>query len=377
VVPTAVFCSLTLTRPHLQVIRALGCLVILVGVAGAFITATQLVWWLVTFELLLLASLYLLRLTSKSERINEAVTEMFLWTVLGSACLLLAFCLLFLQGIWTLDQLYLSGGVGAYTGLLLLLGFGVKLPVWPCFSWLLKAHVEASVEFSILLSGVIVKLGAVGLYRVSLALNDGFCGGVFMAACTLAIIEATLRLLAQRDLKRVVALTTIIEMNWVGLCLSLGGETFDQIGAFLLVAHSLTTTAEFFMVEVLYRRWGVRDAAAISGVAFTSPLLFSAAFVTTLITIGFPLSSLFIAKVWFLAALFQVWPWLAGCFSFWFLIVLPLAFMRLWVPIWFGQPGVTRGVAGVELGSRELWVLVVANGAGLILGLWPELILSC
>jgi NADH-quinone oxidoreductase subunit M len=302
---------------------------------------------------------------------------MFLWTVLGSACLLLAFCLLFLLGIWTLDQLYLSGGVGAYTGLLLLLGFGVKLPVWPCFSWLLKAHVEASVEFSILLSGVIVKLGAVGLYRVSLALNDGFCGGVFMAACTLAIIEATLRLLAQRDLKRVVALTTIIEMNWVGLCLSLGGETFDQIGAFLLVAHSLTTTAEFFMVEVLYRRWGVRDAAAISGVAFTSPLLFSAAFVTTLITIGFPLSSLFIAKVWFLAALFQVWPWLAGCFSFWFLIVLPLAFMRLWVPIWFGQPGVTRGVAGVELGSRELWVLVVANGAGLILGLWPELILSC
>ena len=99
VVPTVIFCSLTLTRPHLQTARVLGCLVGLVGIAGAFIVATQLFWWLLLFELLLLLSLYLLRLTSKSERINEAVAEMFFWTVFGSACLLLAFFLLATEGV--------------------------------------------------------------------------------------------------------------------------------------------------------------------------------------------------------------------------------------------------------------------------------------
>ena len=158
---------------------------------------------------------------------------------------------------------------------MLLVGFGVKLPIWPCFSWLLKAHVEASVEFSILLSGVVVKLGALGLYRVSLLANDSFAASLLLAASTLAICEATLRLLTQRDLKRVVALTTVIEMNWIGVCIALGGGVFEQVGGFLLVAHSLTTTAEFFSVELLYRRWGSRDLAVISGVTFVTPVLFA------------------------------------------------------------------------------------------------------
>lgn len=116
-------------------------------------------------------------------------------------------------GLWSLDAIYLEGGVSSTIGLLLIAGFGVKVPLWPCFSWLLKAHVEASVEFSILLSGVVVKFGALGLYRALLLQANPFGGHVVLACGTIAIVEATLRLIGQRDLKRVVALTTVIEMN--------------------------------------------------------------------------------------------------------------------------------------------------------------------
>lgn len=212
-VPLACFTALTLTRPSSQNAQAILCALLLLVIGGGFVYATQLFWWLLMFELLLLTSLYLLRLTSKSDRVGEAVAEMFFWTLAGSVCLLLALGLLFLQGFTALEQAYVAGGIGTAPALLLLVGFGVKVPLWPFFSWLLKAHVEASVEFSILLSGVVVKFGALGLYRVALAQLDTLYATLLLLSTTLAIVEATLRILAQRDLKRIVALTTIIEMN--------------------------------------------------------------------------------------------------------------------------------------------------------------------
>jgi NADH:ubiquinone oxidoreductase subunit 4 (subunit M) len=92
-------------------------------------------------------------------------------------------------------------------------GFGVKVPLWPSTSWLLKAHVEASVEFSILLSGYIVKIGVLGLYRTLLIAEAPSLNLLTSALATIGLLDAGSRLPAQRDLKRIVALTTVIEMN--------------------------------------------------------------------------------------------------------------------------------------------------------------------
>jgi len=313
-------------------------------------------------------------LTSKSERIGEAVTEMFFWTLAGSMCLLLGFVKQALRGYGSLETLHEQGGLGVVVGVLFLVGFGVKLPLWPCFSWLLRAHVEASVEFSILLSGVVVKFGALGLYRTFLLQSTPLCSYLVVACGTLAIVEAALRLITQRDLKRIVALTTVIEMNWVGVCIGLGGAVFDEVGAFLLVAHSLTTTGEFFSVESLYRRYGSRDAAVVSGVSFTTPLLYACLFVTTLVTIGFPGSSLFVAKLLFLTALCQFSVGLCLFYTFWFVLVLPVIFLRVWVPVWFGQP--RSGAPLVDLSGRDLALLGVSLLGGLLLGLYPALALA-
>lgn len=258
-------------------------------------------------------------------------------------------------------------------GLLFLFGFGVKLPVWPCFSWLLKAHVEASVEFSILLSGLVVKFGALGLYRTLLLQTSPVCGYILLASSSLAILEATFRLLGQRDLKRIVALTTVVELNWVGVCIGLGSGEFDSIGGLVLVAHSFTTAAEFFGVECLYRRFGTRDLTGISGVAYTTPVLFSFLFLTTLTTIGFPATSLFAAKLLFLTALAQVSVVLCFLYTIVFVLVLPVAFLRVWVPVWFGQHS-TYGAIG-DLNGREITIFVVSSIGSLMLGLAPSLAL--
>ena len=172
-----------------------------------------------------------------------------------------------------MNEIGLAHRASNLASLMFLLGFGVKLPLWPCFSWLLKAHVEASVEFSILLSGVIVKFGALGIFRF-MSQGNFFLNNQVLAACSLlGILEASFRLFAQRDLKRIVALTTVIELNWIGFCVAKGGFYFEQIAAFLLVAHSFTTASEFFIVECLYKRFHTRDFFFISGVASSTPIL--------------------------------------------------------------------------------------------------------
>lgn len=140
--------------------------VVVVGCGAALANATTLLMLLVSFEIMLLAALLLLRNTAKSERAVEALSEMFLWALVGSACLILGFLAHTGGGVWGLQPGTASLHSSEGASLLMLLGFGVKVPLWPFVSWLLKAHVEASTEFSILLSGFLVKFGVWGVARV-------------------------------------------------------------------------------------------------------------------------------------------------------------------------------------------------------------------
>lgn len=216
-----------------------------------------------------------------------------------------------------------------------------------------------------------VKFGALGLYRTVLLQATPTCGYVLVACCTLAILEATFRLLAQRDLKRIVALTTVIELNWAGVCIGLGGSAFDQVAAFILVAHSFTTAAEFFCVECVYRRFGTRDIAAVAGVAYTAPHLFQGLFLTLLTTVGFPATSLFAAKFFFFTALAPISTLLCGGYALVFILILPVIFIRVWGPVWFGQP--QGGTPLVDLTAREGAVLLSTIIGSLCLGLWPAI----
>lgn len=145
----------------------------------------------------------------------------------------------------------------------------------------------------------------------------------------LGLLTATSRLFAQRDLKRIVALTTVVEMNWLGLCLALGGSVFDGLVAYLIVVHSITTALEFLLIEVLSKRYGLRDAMVISGLFLKTPLIAVVSFIIILITIGFPGTPLFLAKFLFLSELSTFSWFLSMVVGAILLLVLPLFFIKL------------------------------------------------
>lgn len=163
-----------------------------------------------------------------------------------------------------------------------------------------------------------------------LSLTFSVYGPILLFSMSLmGLISATIRLFAQRDLKRVVALTTVIEMNWLGLCLAMGGGVFDALVAYIIVVHSITTALEFFLVEVLSKRYGVRDAMVMSSLFLKTPLIAVVSFFVILITIGFPGTPLFLAKILFLSELSTASWALTFLIGGLLILILPLFFIKL------------------------------------------------
>jgi NADH-quinone oxidoreductase subunit M len=145
--------------------RSCVSLVVIFLSGAVLLQASSLLWFFFSFEALLLVSLYLLRITAKTDRVEEAALEMLVWALGSSFGLLLGFgWFLSQQASSFFDlQFILSSSLPP---LCIILAFAIKVPMWPAFSWLVRAHVEASVEFSILLSGFIIKVGAWGIYQI-------------------------------------------------------------------------------------------------------------------------------------------------------------------------------------------------------------------
>ena len=184
-------------------------------------------------------------------------------------------------------------GTTLYPCLWYLSVLGLKFPFWPTFGWLLKAHVEALTCFSILLSGFIVKMGFFGVWLViSTGLLKDY---MFMiqALALVGVIDSSIRLISQTDLKRVVVLNTVIEVNWVLFMVSLGNATLTHLGFLVLVLHSAMTALEFLFVEFIYNRFGTRNILKLSGVGSSNTPLLTLSFVVVLLVLGFPGTPLF------------------------------------------------------------------------------------
>lgn len=117
------------------------------------------------------------------------------------------------------------------------------------------------------------------------------------------------------------------------MALSLGGVQQETVAGYLCLAHACTTTAEFFIVEVLTKRFGTRDVGYIGGISMAAPMLWVLSVCGTLVTIGFPGTSLFWAKYVFFVSLLPILPGLAIGLAVLFLLFLPMFFIRLWTMV--------------------------------------------
>ena len=332
------------------------------------------------------------------ERRIYATVKFFLFTFLGSVFMLVALIYLYLgagsYAIQAFHDLPLTMREQQWIFVAFLLAFAVKVPMWPVHTWLPDAHVEAPTGGSVILAAVLLKMGGYGFVRFSLPIApdaSAALAGVMIVLSLIAIIYIALVALAQEDMKKLIAYSSIAHMGFVTLGFFVifhiavdaaggsGGEgVIGGAGAMLalqggmvqMISHGLISGALFLCVGVMYDRLHSRRIADYGGVVNTMPRFAALMVFFALANAGLPGTSGFVGEFLVILGSFQASFWLA------FLAATTLVFgaaYTLWLVkrVVFGEVG-NDGVATLEdVDSREFFYLAVLALGVLLLGVWP------
>ncbi|MCP3868596.1 MAG: NADH-quinone oxidoreductase subunit M [Gammaproteobacteria bacterium] len=257
-----------------------------------------------------------------------------------------------------------------------LLGFGVKMPIFPIHGWLPLAHVEAPSPVSILLSGILLKMGSYGLIRVAGVLPQGVGAlqGILVAFALVSLVYGGLLAWRQSDLKAMIAYSSVSHMGVV--LFGIAALNFAGLeGALLqMVAHGLVAGAMFLLIGLLYERTGTRDINHYSSLVRVTPRF---AFFTTLTfvaAVGLPGTVGFVAELHALIGGFQRWGWLAVVLSLG--VMISAAYAIRTVARLFTGP-VRAGIHKVaDLKGNEMFAATVLAAGIILLGLFPAPVLD-
>ena len=349
---------------------------------GAFV-ALDLVLFYVFFEVTLVGMYFIIAGWGYEDRRRAALT-FFLYTLLGSLPLLLAILALYLGGDpRTFDMRAiiaappLTGLAATLTFVAMLIAFAVKTPLVPVHTWLPMAHVEAPTAGSVVLAGVMLKLGTYGLVRFALQMTpDAFRAAAPLVAA-LAVVSAlwgALVALAQRDLKRLIAYTSVNHMGYVVLGIAAAAATTDAgaratalDGATLqMVSHGVVTGALFLLVGMLQDRAHTREIGAFGGLLGITPILGWGFILAAFASLGLPGLAHFPAEFQIFLGAFAVWP-VAAALAVVGIVLTAGLYLRAIQVAFLGAPAERwRGLP--DLSARERWavgpllVLTVAIG---------------
>ena len=263
----------------------------------------ELIAFFLAYEMLLIPSFFILYKFAKTRKCVEASYLMFFWTQFGALFLIFSFLYLFFicqsSSFLIINNFNFSVFETNFLFICWIIGFGVKLPIWPFYGWLPKAHVEASTNFSIFLSGVLVKFAFFGLLKCLLTVQIEPTFFYIYPFLVIGITDAVFKLFYQIDLKKLVAYSTVVEMHWLTMCV-ISGQSCLMLASFcMLISHALLSTNSFLLVDAINRRFKTRLITEISGVNFLCPKLFLISLLNLLIFLGFPGSIFFIAEFLF------------------------------------------------------------------------------
>jgi NADH-quinone oxidoreductase subunit M len=317
----------------------------------------------------------------------------FLYTLLGSLPLLLAIIALYLgNDPRTFDiraviaHPPLAGIAASLTFIAFLIAFGIKTPVFPVHTWLPAAHVEAPTAGSVVLAGVLLKLGTYGFVRFALQMTPDAFRAAAPWVAGLAVVSAlygAFVALAQTDLKRMVAYTSVNHMGYVVLATAAAAAAIDVRarelavdGAVLqMVSHGLVTGALFLLVGALQDRTGTREMNAFGGLLRVVPGLGWAFILAAFASLGLPGLAHFPAEFQIFLGTFSVWP-VAAAVALVGILVTAGVYLRAIQATFLGQPA-ERWTKLSDLGRSDglavvpLLALIVAVGVapGLLLDL--------
>nr|AIK66591.1 NADH dehydrogenase subunit 4 [Atractomorpha echinata] len=291
-------------------------LLILEGMLLAVWTILDIVFFYVLYESVRIPMFLRIGLAGSRTRKIRAAYQLVLYTLFGSLCLLPCLLLMYAEtGTSSLELIYAYNWTFERQRILwwgFFFAFAVKIPMIPLHLWLPEAHVEASTAGSVLLAGVLLKLGSYGFLRFLLPLFPEatiFYGPRVYTRSLIARIYASRTTRRQVDLKKIIAYSSVAHMNLVTLSLFSNNELGRSAACFLMLSHGVVSPALFLCVGMLYDRHHTKLLKYLGGSAATMPLFTIFFFFFTLANMALPLSPSFIAEFLALCGVFAYHSW--------------------------------------------------------------------
>ena len=304
--------------------------------------------------------------------------KFFLFTLTGSVLLLIAILAIAIEAggtdIPTLMEYEFPRAMQMWLWIAFFASFAVKVPMWPVHTWLPDAHVEAPTAGSVILAGVLLKMGAYGFLRFSIPIlpdASAFFAPLVFALSVVAIIYASLVALAQQDMKKLIAYSSVAHMGFVTIGIFALNEQAVQGAIMQMISHGFVSAALFLCVGVVYDRMHSREIASYGGLAHRMPAYAFVFMVFMLASVGLPGTSGFIGEFLVLVGVFQINSWVAVLATTG--IVLGAAYM-LWMyrRVIFGALEKESLKTIADLNKREILVFAPLVVLVLWMGIYPS-----
>jgi len=375
--PIAILCSWKSVEKRVREFH-IALLLLTSGVIGVFV-ALDLMLFYVFWEVMLIPMYLLVGIWGSTERIRAAV-KFFIYTMAGSLLMFLAILYLYQHtGTFDIEKIYalvkenpVPGAAGMFCFLAFALSFAIKVPLFPVHTWLPDAHTEAPTAGSVILAGVLLKLGIYGFIRFAIPFfpEDAALAAPWISILAIiGIIFGALMCFVQEDMKRLIAYSSVSHMGFIVLGLFAFNEQGVQGCVLQMVNHGISTGTLFLLIGAIYERRHTRRIIDFGGLAPVAPRLAIIFFITTLSSIGLPFLNGFVGEFLILQGAYSRNVYYAA-FAGLGIILGAVYMLTLYRRIFFGETDLEENAEMKDLEGRELAFLLPLVGLMVFLGLF-------
>jgi NADH-quinone oxidoreductase subunit M len=359
-------------------------LVLTTGMLGVFLALDLFVFY-VFWEIMLIPMYFLIGVWGGPRRLYAAI-KFFLFTFVGSLLMLVAILTIYYYvgratGTYSFEYYHLLSNIqvtdrwGFWLFGAFFLAFAIKVPLFPFHTWLPDAHVEAPTAGSVILAGILLKMGCYGFLRFALpfypnVVLDPTVVTVVVLLAVIGIIYGGLVAMVQPDFKKLVAYSSVAHLGFVMLGIWAATVQSLEGAIIIMISHGISTGALFFLAGLLYERRHTREIAAFGGLAKVVPLLAAALTIVALSSIGLPGTNGFIGEFLVLIGSFPIYPW-AVVVAATGVIVAAMYMLRALQRVIYNKLDNPDNEGMLDLSRRELAVLVPLIALIFWIGVYP------